>query len=325
MAPLTTPTPAYAHGTNIEGLQTAQECLEAAGLNWDVDKKPLVAHLTLDDGSILDMPVKGKFTIDRKDNHAVLGIVGKNFRAVPNPETTALLDSLAEESLAKFQYAGSEGQGERVWFKVKLPKEIRIKDNPDEVVSFSMFLSNAFNGSKSLVMHFTPEIDKQATIVNPSIMKSDTMSIRHTKKYDEHIKEVRKVLKLSEQYFDSCSEMFNNLADIPMDQSKYEEVMNTILPLPIPDPVTGETPNATKVETSREKLNQLIVEQDTLSKFPKTAWSAFVAISNYADHEKSFKSRKDEVGSRESIRFLSILEGASQELKNEALEILLKQ
>jgi len=161
-------------------------------------------------------------------------------------------------------------------------------------------------------------------MVNPSITKSDTMSIRHTHKYDEHIKEVRKVLRLSDQYFESVGEMFNSLADIKVDQNKWDEVMNTILPIPVADPVTGEQPNTTKVETAREKLNQLVTEQDIISKFPGTGWSRFVAISNFADHEKSFKSRKDEVGSRESIRFLSILEGASQEMKNEALEILLK-
>jgi phage/plasmid-like protein (TIGR03299 family) len=329
MSPLTTPVAAWNHGTNVEGLQTSKECADAAGLQWGVTKAPLTAHLYKGEVNgvalYLDQPVKREFTITRDDNDVVLGIVGKNFRPVPNLEAFALLDSLAEESESKFEYAGYEGDGERVWMKVKYPREIRIKDNPDEVVSFSMFLTNAFNGSKSLVMHFAPILDKQATILNPSNFKQDTMSIRHTRKYDEHIKEVRKVLKLGNAYFDTVEDMFNNLADIKVNDSKFLEVMNSILPLPITDPTTGKAPNSTKVEGAREKLSQLRTEQNVLSQFPDTGWSTFVAISNYADHERSFKSRKDEAGSRDSIRFLSILEGASQAIKNEALEILLNQ
>jgi phage/plasmid-like protein (TIGR03299 family) len=325
MANLTAPTAAWGSGTKVEGLSTSKECAEAAGLNWGVKKAPLTAHLTLDDGSTLDQPVKREFTITRDDNNVVLGVVGKNFRAVPNLEAFALLDSLAEEAQSKFEYAGYQGDGERVWMKVKLPREIRIKDNPDEVVSFSMFLTNAFNGSKSLVMHFAPILDKQATMlnVNSAGLKSDTMSIRHTNKYDEHIKEVRKVLRLSDTYLDGVEEMFNNLADIKVDAAKFNEVMDTILPIPTADPITGEQPNTKKVETAREKLSELIDEQNVINKFPNTGYSTFVAIANYADHEKSFKSRKDEVGSKEQIRFLSVLEGNSQDMKNEALEILL--
>lgn len=322
MVNLNTPTPAWGYGTKVDGLQTSKECAEAAGLDWGVRKDPLVAHLTLPDGTTIDKLVKREFTITREDTNEVIGVVGKNFRAVPNLEAFALLDSLAEEAQSKFEYAGYQGDGERVWMKVKLPREIRIKDNPDEVVSFSLFLTNAFNGSKSLVMHFAPILNAQATIVNPSIYKSDTMSIHHTKKYDEHIKEVRKVLRLSDQYFDSCQDMFNNLADIKVDAAKFAEIMDTILPIPPADPVTGEQPNTKKVETAREKLSQLVDEANILSKFPNTGWSTFVAIANYADHEKSFKSRKDEVGSKDQIRFVSVLEGNSQDIKNEAIKVL---
>lgn len=323
MAPSYAGTLPWACGTNVSEKLTSQEALIEAGLNWGVRKESLTAHLILPDGSILDNPVKGKFTVTRDDNNTVIGIVGKNFRPVPNQEVTALLDSFAEEASSKFEYAGSIGDGERVWFKVNLPKEIRIKDS-EEVVSFNLIASNAFNGSKSLVMNFVPVLNSQAVVLNTNTLKSDSMSIRHTSMYDEHIKEVRRVLRFSNSYFDDLGEMWNGLADIPVGKDKFLEVMNSIMPLPVPDPETGETPNATKIETAREKLFDLVDIQNSTNPFPNTGWSAFVAISAYADHEKSFKSRKDEVGSKDQIRFLSILEGTSQALKNEALEILLK-
>lgn len=313
----------WAYGKNVSGLLTSPEMLTAAGLNWGVRKEPLVAHLTLPDGSKLDKIVKGKYTVTRDDNNTPIGIVGKNFRAVPNLEAAALLDSFAEEAEAKFEYAGSIGDGERVWFKVSLPKSIRIKDNPDEVVGFNLICSNAFNGSKSLEMNFVPVLNNQAIVLNTNTHKSDSMSIRHTNMYDTHIKEVRRVLRLADTYFDGVEEMFNNLADIPVGKDKFLEVMDKIMPLPVPDPVTGETPNATRTENARKKLESLVDEQNSISPFPNTGWSTFVAIASYNDHERTFKSKKDESDSQADIRFLSILEGTSQKMKNSALEILL--
>lgn len=313
----------WTYGKNVSGLLTSSEALTEAGLDWGVRKEPLVAHLTLPDNSVINQPVKGKYTITRDDNNCPIGIVGKNFRAVPNQEAAALLDSFAEEAEAKFDYAGSIGDGERVWFKVSLPKSIRIKDNPDEVVGFNLVLSNAFNGSKSLEMNFVPVLNNQSIVLNTNTHKSDSMSIRHTSMYDTHIKEVRRVLKLSETYFDSVGEMFNNLADIPVGKDKFLEVMDKIMPLPVPDPATGETPNATRAENTRAKLESLVYEQNAISPFPNTGWSTFVAIASYNDHERTFKTKKDEEGSQADIRFLSILEGTSQKMKNEALEVLL--
>src|ERR1035438_1880607 len=283
----------WAYGKNVSDLKTSSEALTEAGLNWGVRKEPLVAHLTLPDNSILDQPVRGKYTITRNDNNYPIGIVGKNFRAVPNLEAAALLDSFAEEAEAKFEYAGSIGDGERVWFKVNLPKSIRIKDNPDEVVSFNLVLSNAFNGSKSLQMNFVPVLNSQAVILNTNTHKSDSMSIRHTSMYDTHIKEVRRVLKLSDTYFDTVGEMFNNLADIPVSKDKFQEVLNTIMPLPPADPETGDVPNQTRAENTRAKLEALVDEQNAISPFPNTGWSTFVAIANYNDHERTFKRSEE--------------------------------
>lgn len=314
----------WQYGTDVKDKLTSAEMLVEAGLDWGIRKEPLVAHLTLPDNSKLDKSVRGKFTMTRDDNNSVIGIVGKNFRGVPNQEACALLDSLAEEMEAKFDYAGCIGEGEKVWFKVTLPKEIRIKDSED-IISFNLLMTNAFNGTKSLEMHFVPVLNSQAVVLNTNNHQSETMAIRHTNMYDQHIKEVRRVFKLSNTYFEGIGEMFNNLADIPIGKDKFLEVMDKIMPLPLPDPVTGDTANTKRAETAREKLASLVDEQNKISPFPDTAWSTFVAIANYSDHERVFKSKKGDPESKEQLRFISIIEGQSQKTKNLALEILLQE
>jgi phage/plasmid-like protein (TIGR03299 family) len=302
----------WGYGTGVSELKTAAEALEAGHLTWGVVKEPLTAHLL--DGS--DHPVRKKYTVRRDDTDSVIGIVGKNFRPVPNLEAMGLMDALALEHEAKFEAVGSIGDGERVWMLAKLPGEIRVKGL--DTVEQYLLLSNAHDGSKSLVVSFLPFRARSTAVMNTSTEDiSASMSIRHTKKFDEHVKEMRRVLKIKEDYFQSLGEMFDNIADIKVGKDRLLEVLDAVMPLPI------DGTNKGKAESAREKLMDLYNVENQVNPIPNSGWSFFCAASNYADHHKSFKSRKDEDGSKEQIRFLSITEGASQSLKEKVLNALL--
>jgi hypothetical protein len=113
-------------------------------------------------------------------------------------------------------------------------------------------------------------------------------------------------------------EMFNSIADISITKDRLTEVLDRVIPLPVDGTQKG------KAEGARDKLHELYNTENQANEFPNTGWSLFCAFANYADHHKSFKSRKGEDDSKEQIRFLSIMEGASQDIKNNVLEALLK-
>jgi len=303
----------WGYGTGVTELKTAAEALEAGHLTWGVVKEPLTAHLLSGENKA----VRKKFTVRRDDTDAVIGIVGKNFRPVPNVEAMGIMDALAMENEAKFEAVGAIGDGERVWMLAKLPGTIRVK-GLDEVEQY-LLLSNAHDGSKSLVMSFLPFRARSTAVMNTSTEDvAASLSIRHTKKFDEHIKEARRVLKIKEDYFQSLGEMFDSIADIKVGKDKMQEILDAVMPLPV------DGTNKGKAESAREKLMDLYNVENQVNPIPNSGWSFFCAASNYADHHKSFKSRKDEDGSKEQIRFLSITEGASQSLKEKVLEALLK-
>jgi phage/plasmid-like protein (TIGR03299 family) len=307
---------AWGYGTSVEGLATSQEAAQAGGLDWGVTKAPLVAVVPKSDGTFENQIVNGKFHVRRDDNDKIIGIVGKNFRPVPNLEAMGLMDALAQEAGAIFKSVGSIGDGERVWMMAQLPNSLRIKGSED-IIDKYLLLSNAHNGSKSLVMGFTPFRRMGASVMNIAVGRlNDKLSIRHTAKFDEHVKEARRVLKLQEAYFEHLGIMFDGLADVPVDNKKFNEVLDAVMPLP----TEGRTE---KAEGARERLESLWAAENKVNPFANTAWSLFSAFSNYGDHEKSFKSRKDDDGSKDQLRFLSIMEGSAQALKNDALSAIL--
>lgn len=303
----------WSYGTGVSELKTAAEALEAGHLTWGVIKEPLVAHLSTGE----DKAVRKKYSVRRDDTSTVIGIVGKNFRPVPNLEAMGIMDALALENEAKFEAVGSIGDGERVWMLAKLPGEIRVKGL--DTVEQYLLLSNAHDGSKSLVMSFLPFRARSTSVMNTSTEDvAASLSIRHTRKFDEHIKEARRVLKIKEDYFESLGDMFNSIADINVNKDRVFEILDAVMPLPL------DGTNKGKAESAREKLMDLYNVENAVNPIPNSGWSFFCAASNYADHHKSFKSRKDEDGSKEQIRFLSITEGASQGLKEKVMAALLK-
>lgn len=306
----------WAYGTQVSDLSTSKEAAERGGLAWGIHKDPLVAVVTKTDGETENQHVPGKFHIRRDDNNKIIGIVGKNFRPVPNLEAMGLMDALSQEAGAIFEAVGLIGDGERVWMMAKLPNSLRVKGSEDIIDKFLM-VSNAHNGSKSLVLGFTPFRRMGSSIMNIACGRlHDKISIRHTAKFDDHVKEARRVLKLQENYFEHLGIMFDGLADIPINRAKFDEVLDAVMPLP----TEGRTE---KAEGARERLEQLWAKENEINPFANTAWSLLTTFSTYGDHHKSFKSRKDEEGSKEQLRFLSVMEGSAQDLKNDALSAIL--
>lgn len=293
-------------GTDVTNLGTSEEALKAANLDWTVSKEPLVAQLP--EG--ITKAVRAKFTMTRNDSRDVIGIVGKNFRPVINLEAFQILDALAGQGGAAIESAGQTGWGERVWMVAKLPGEILI--NGDKIEK-RVILTNAHDGSKSLVMSFIPFNTRTNTALN--LGGKSHLSIRHTRKMDDHLKEAKRVLKMGSDYFDNLDQIFTNLVNEKITDDKFKAVLDRVLPIPT-------EVKATKSENAREKLSELW-GAEVASSGQATGWGLLNAFASMADHHKAFKSKKGREGSQAEIRFLSIVEGTAQSFKNTALDAIL--
>jgi len=312
----------WAFGADVTSCETTGDVLVMSGLNWDVEKIPLRAAIPVQNeaGETIDLikRVARKFGINRKDTNEIIGVVGKNFRAVPNEEAFSIFDALTSSVGCKYTNAGSLGDGELVWMCAKVPSTLRVHDT-DDVIEEHMVLTNAFNGTKTLTLRFTPVRTKTNSVLNISLRKTkDTISLRHTRNLDDRLKEASEVLGIKQDYFDSLNVVFNELATKPVGSKEFEAVLDAVMPVP-------SEGRPTRRENSRERIVELLAEENATApdELKNTAWTVFNAFSSYADHHKSFKSRKDEEGSKEELRFLSILSGPSQTMKNSVLSELM--
>ena len=142
--------PWHGEGTKLENVATSAEAIEAAGLDWKVEKRGLYFAQT--DGTTQLIP--GKYATVRTDNQVALGIVGKVYTPLQNKEAFSFFDSIVGVKEAMYHTAGSLGKGERVWILAKLPGYIKVTE--DDVVEKYLLLANSHDGSSAVEMLFTP-------------------------------------------------------------------------------------------------------------------------------------------------------------------------
>src|SRR6185312_2391113 len=112
--------------TIVDGLQTAEEALEAAGLNWDVQLKTNT-HNIYQGGKTIRQKSRA-LSVLRTDSWAEIGVVGSKYQLLSNRQAFQFLNELAGSQGAVFNAAGSQDGGGKVFIIMKLPQALRILD-----------------------------------------------------------------------------------------------------------------------------------------------------------------------------------------------------
>src|SRR5689334_4053097 len=103
--------PWHGLGTKLAKPATSCEAIVAANLDWEVEKKPMVAF----DGNYTH-PVPNSFAVVRKDwwgkPKPVFGVVGASYTALQNRDAFAFFDDIVGIDAAVYHTAGALGNGE---------------------------------------------------------------------------------------------------------------------------------------------------------------------------------------------------------------------
>jgi len=112
-------------GTIVESYPNSAEALKFAGLDYNVEKRPLftvdsrnlVTFQSKDAGGLNDVfmpdiPVPNYYSTVRTDTEEVLGVVGKDYKVVQNTEAFSFFDSIVGSGEGiLYETAGALGKG----------------------------------------------------------------------------------------------------------------------------------------------------------------------------------------------------------------------
>lgn len=317
--------PWHGLGTKVEKEVTAEAAIRLAGLDWEVEKRPIyIAGTNEVDGiKVIGNEVPDRFAVVRKEDDRVLGVVGSAYTPIQNVEAFAFLDSLVGEGLAMYHTAGSIFGGRKVFITCKLPDSIEI--GPDQVDKY-LALATAHDGSMMMHVKWTPirvvcwntmsaafQIDRGTG----KARAQDSVSILYRGNYKDYIAEAREMLNLTNFYYSRLEDCFNRLRETKIRECDWTRFANRLIP-------DEPKPNGKVVDRSklREQLTHLY-HHGIGNEHPDvkgTKWAAYSAVTEFVDHTKNYGD--GDKGSAEDYRMNAIVWGNGSAVKKKALEML---
>jgi phage/plasmid-like protein (TIGR03299 family) len=291
-------------GTRLDEPATAREAIEAAGLEYEVELKPLQTT----DGT----PVPLRKAVQRCDNGHVLGVVGNSYVPVQNRQAFGFLDAVVADGGLRYHTAGALGLGERIWLLAKLPGYIRVR-NTEDVVDKFLLLSNTHDGSTALRLFFTPVRVVCQNTLNLAEQRSirEGIAIMHKGHLHTKIQDAQRVLGLAIRFYDDAAGRIDLLAGHSPTPAQLEAYYKAVYP----DPVDADPTRARKTRKTLERLFETGIGLD-LPGIKSTTWAAYNAVTEWVDHHRPTRARTPEA--RTSRRLESSWFGSGAALKARA-------
>lgn len=258
-------------GKVLENAPTAEDAIKEAGLDWEVNSKPLFHQVE----GIGDVQIDNYVANVRSTDNKVLGVVTGRYSIVQNSEAFQFVDSLLGEGLT-YESAGSLEGGKNIWLLGKMPKNDILGDELEPYVCFN----NRHDGQGSIRVCMTPVRVVCNNTLNLALETAKrSWATRHVGDITSKLDEARYTLGLINEYVDALKVEAEALAETPLSDSEVEAILDTIFPVKEDDSALRKD----RVEQTKATIYTCMLAPDIL-KFRNTAYGAMMAITDFADH-----------------------------------------
>jgi phage/plasmid-like protein (TIGR03299 family) len=324
--------PWHGLGTVIDAAVTSEEAIKLAGLDWKVEKWALKA---IKWPIAEEVTVPGWYATVRTDTNAVLGVVSRQYRVLQNTEAFAFMDKAIQEGAAMWETAGSLQDGKRVWMLARIPQTVEVVKG-DKIKPYALLCMGHDGG---LAVHILPTTVRVLcnNTLNLALNQAGgkELIVRHSQSLKGKMELARRHLGIVGQRVDEFRQEAEALARVSMKETELTGYVERFFPTKIRPNFTDGAALLNRIvngqqdrtdivrellaghyaETERiAKRNQAILEQiiENHENDPArgTAWGAYNAISQYADHQAKYRTADS--------RLNSAWFGAGNELKQEA-------
>ena len=317
---------AWKHGGTAVNATSASEVARQAGLDWTVSLVDMFAErkekVTPWDTITKRIEVPNKQAVIRHDNNTVVGVVGTKYKAVQNMEVFSAMDSLVDSGDARYTAAGEYNNGSNIWMIMELPNGVNVADDPHAAF---LLVKSSHDGSCSVIVK--PIIERLfcANQINRLIrgkkMNAYTYTMKHTTNAQLSVNDIRSITNLTYSAIEDYELLADSMLQVQMNTDRVRNIFKRVWALPtevenVPIDMLsqGQRRQQTIAYTARDKAWQIYNESPTQENIRGTAFGAWQAVVEYADHHASGGAAK---------RAVATLSGRSDRIKDKALELIL--
>ncbi|MFI5973558.1 DUF932 domain-containing protein [Streptomyces sp. NPDC051452] len=289
------------------GITDIDTVLRAGGLDFTVTTVPALYQWG---GELREH--SDHFHTVREDSGAALGVVGRRYEPIQNRQGFEFLQELVGRYDVVWESAGVIKGGRRVFISIRLPETVAIEaDGINDTIVPYVAVMNDHTGQGTFQCVVTPWRPVCANTERFAVRDAHTRwAVRHTAGAVDQIKEARRTLGLSLDYFEKYAAEETALARTDMAVTDFRKVIADLWPLD--DDATDRTKN-----NHAARLGALDdVFRTETERVGRTAYAAERAITGYLDHVAP--RRPGKTMTEEMARATAALEGADDDMKNKA-------
>jgi phage/plasmid-like protein (TIGR03299 family) len=290
-------TPWHGLGREVPSDLTPEQMLEAAGINWEVEKIKAYAKVG---GKNIDV---GRSALVRKSDNKILDIVSNDWNPVQNAEAFEFFNDFIAEGDMEMHTAGSLADGQIVWALAKVKDGFDLFGG-DEVESYLHF-TNFHKYGFSTDVRFTPirVVCNNTLTLSLNTKVERFVKISHRREFNGD--NVKLMLGIAQEKLAKYKEMAAFLGTKRYTNENMVDYFKRVFP------VAGG-PDAKKELSKNAKVALSVVDTQPGADFARGSfWQLFNTVTYTADHL---------MGRTQDSRLTSAWYGNGRNMKTRALE-----
>ena len=294
-------TPWHGLGTKVPNDLTPEQMLDAAGLNWTVQKIPAFANINNQQVAI------GQSALVRSVDDKILDVVSNEWNPVQNQEAFEFFNEFVAAGDMEMHTAGSLKDGQIVWGLAKIKESFELFKG-DQIDSYLLF-SNFHKYGFSTDVRFTPiRVVCNNTLTLSLNNDVERMAkISHRKVFDPS--SVKDMLGIATNKLAKYKEMAQFLGSRKAKEENIVEYFCRIFP------VTGSNEKKKELSKNAELAYNILHTQPGSEYAEGTWWQPFNAVTYLTDHL---------AGRTADSRLTSAWYGSNRNVKTKALELAIE-
>lgn len=216
--------PWHGLGKVVDGLATAKEALEHAGLDWTVEKQPIYFGKEKELYSGRHATVR---TLDQKP----LGIVSDGYHIFQNTEAFDFFDAVTDAGTGEARYtsAGSLMGGARVFLTAQIGDTFDVAGQ--DAHKLYLLITNSHDGTQAFTASVTAIRAVCQNTVTMALNSAKTKwSLRHKSSLEGKVHEARDSLKMTFKYQDAFQAEVEKMMSIAVTEKQFKEIVEGIVP-----------------------------------------------------------------------------------------------
>ena len=263
--------PWHGLGTLVERELTPDQFQTVAGLDWTVEKQPLV--------TATGVPIKNKEALVRTSDNSVLDVVGTGWNPVQNSEAFEFFHDYVMAGDMEMHTAGSLKDGQMVWALAKTKESFELF-NGDQTDNYFLF-TNPHQFGKSINIRMTPiRVVCNNTLTLSLSQNTDKMvTVNHRKAFDPNM--VKEQMGIAREKMEQYKSMAAFLGKKPATGENVIQYFNEVFGAPAKEKENGVLPF-----TSRNaKIAMENLQTQPGANFAQGSWwQAFNSVTYMTDH-----------------------------------------